>query len=115
MSGAPRAILLAILRAIDDLEAGHSSLAEVQQQLEANALALDRSAGDVVQELRAVDADLERIRFGLLDERHPASVFGLDPSRAVAVLRLDPSSRAAIRRLEPIREMVAAELSRARD
>jgi hypothetical protein len=58
MSGAPRAILLAGLRAIDDLEAGRSSIAEAQGQLAVNALALDRSAGDLIQQLRAVAADL---------------------------------------------------------
>jgi hypothetical protein len=89
MSGAPRAILVAILRAIDDLEAGRSSIAEVQQQLEANALTLDRSAGDLVQALRAVDADLEEIRFAmLLDEQHPAAVFRLDPVRAMVAAEL---------------------------
>jgi hypothetical protein len=94
MSGAPRGILLALLRAINDLDAGRSSIAEVQQRLEANASALDNSAGELVQALRAVDADLEEIQFTmLLDEQHPAAVF----------------------RLDPIRAMVAAELSRAGD
>jgi len=116
MSGAPRAILVAILGAIDDLQAGRSSLAEAQQQLAANASALDRSARELVQELRAVDADLERIRFGIPpDEQHPPADFRIDVTRAAAVLRLDPISRAAVSRLEPIRAMVATELSRAGD
>jgi hypothetical protein len=52
-----------------------------------------------------VDADLERIRFGMpLDEQHPPADFRIDSSRATAVLRL-----------EPIKAMVAAELTRAGD
>lgn len=67
-----QSILAAILALIDDYEQRRISVEELQLGLEANAGALDNSAGHVLRELKAVDADLEHMRFVMspLEQRH---------------------------------------------
>jgi ABC-type phosphate transport system auxiliary subunit len=60
--------------------AGRSDIADLQQRLEANSSALDRSYEPLNSQLRSLDADLQEIQFTMLqDEQRPASIFRLEP------------------------------------
>ncbi len=52
-----------ILRVIDEFERGGMDVERLQSALEACAATLDNTTKDVLDELRAVEADLETIRF----------------------------------------------------
>jgi len=62
-----------IVRVIDEFEQGATDVERLQSALEACAAALDNSLRDVLDELRRVDADLERIRFTMLLQDQPES------------------------------------------
>jgi ABC-type phosphate transport system auxiliary subunit len=87
----PRQILMAISSVIDDFIAGRSDVADLQQRLEANSSALDRSYEPLNSQLRSLDTDLEQIQFTMLkDEQRPAAMFRLE-SVQEAVRRLSGS------------------------
>lgn len=54
-----------IVRVIDEFERGAMDVERLQSALDACAAALDNSSRDALDELRRVDADLERIRFAM--------------------------------------------------
>jgi hypothetical protein len=62
-----------ILRVIEEFERGGMDVERLQSALEACAATLDHSAKDVLDELRAVEADLETIRFTTPAEDQPAA------------------------------------------
>jgi hypothetical protein len=89
-----RQILMAINSAIDSFVAGHSDIADLQAQLEANSSALDRSHEPLNSELRSLDADLEEIQFTMLkDEQRPAAIFRLDRVKEAVASALERSER----------------------
>jgi hypothetical protein len=60
-----------IVRVIDEFEQGTMDVERLQSALTACAAALDNSSRDVLDELRRVDADLERIRFTMSRQDQP--------------------------------------------
>jgi hypothetical protein len=60
-----------IVRVIDEFERGAMDVERLQSGLEACAAALDNSSREILDELRRVDADLERIRFTILLQDQP--------------------------------------------
>jgi hypothetical protein len=87
-----RQVLMAISSVIDDFISGRSDIADLQERLEANASALDRSHGPLSSQLRSLDAGLEEIRFTMLkDEQRPAAIFRLEPVRQAVASALEQS------------------------
>jgi hypothetical protein len=70
---APRLRLDNILRVIEEFEQGRMDVERLQSALEACAATLDNSTKDVLDELRAVEADLETIRFTMPDQERRAA------------------------------------------
>lgn len=60
--------------ALDEFERGELDVEQLQSKLDAAAATLDNSTPELLQELRSVDAELERIRFTVLlaDQRGQA-------------------------------------------
>jgi ABC-type phosphate transport system auxiliary subunit len=87
-----RQILMTISSVIDDFIAGRSDIADLQERLEANSSALDRSYEPLNSQLRSLDADLEEIQFTMLkDEQRPAAVFRLEPVQEAVASALGQS------------------------
>jgi hypothetical protein len=61
--GKPSRFVDDIVRVIDEFERGAMDVERLQSALDACAAALDNSSKDALDELRRVEADLERIRF----------------------------------------------------
>jgi hypothetical protein len=62
-----------ILRVIDEFEQGRTDVSRLQSALETYAATLDNSTKDVLDELRAVEADLETILFTMPAQEQPAA------------------------------------------
>jgi ABC-type phosphate transport system auxiliary subunit len=87
-----RQILMAISSAIDDFMSERSDIADLQERLEANSSALDRSYEPLNSQLRSLDADLEEIQFTMLkDEQRPAAIFRLEPVQEAVSSALEQS------------------------
>ena len=86
------AILLDLRQAIDAFVGHLIDIPELQGRLAADASSLDSTYAALIEELQAVDSDLSRIQFTMLqDEQVPAAIFRLDATRdAVTSLLQSP-------------------------
>lgn len=77
------AVARGVLEAISDLEAGTSTLAQVQAVLLSAIPLFENDGSGVADAVRLAEADLEEIQFTtLLDEQVPAAIFRPDELRA---------------------------------
>lgn len=68
-----RSSVHSILRVINEFEAGRIDVEQLQSRLDAQAAAMDNSERELLEELRAVDNDLERIRFAMHAKDQPGA------------------------------------------
>ncbi len=91
-----RSILLAIHNVIDEFLTDRCDIDKLQGRLGANASSLDRTFGDLIEELQGLDGDLEEIQFTMLrDEQRPAAILRLERTQellAAALCRCEPGA-----------------------
>jgi hypothetical protein len=89
--GDMRRFLDKILQVIDEFEQGAMDVERLQSALDACAASLDNSRKEMLDELRAVDADLETIRFSTpTQEQHAAARVRVRQLKHV-ISRVEPS------------------------
>jgi len=82
-------VVARLVQSIDDFVSGTIEIDDIQSRLASSLTLLEMDGSSAYQTLRVAEADVEEIRFTMLqDEQRPAATFRLDDLRATLLEEL---------------------------